>query len=73
MSINTLVKAIVVLLCLLMIAGCEPQGSAPAQEEQVKTSAEYKAEAEKEITAENMDQELSSLEQTIDAEATQTP
>jgi predicted small lipoprotein YifL len=73
MSFNALVKAVVVLLCLLVIAGCEPQGPAPAEQEQVKTAAEYKAEAEKEITEENMDQELAALEQAVDAEAAQTP
>lgn len=73
MSFHAFVKASVVLLCLLIIAGCEPQGSAPAEQEQVKTASEYKAEAEKEITEANMEQELASLEQAIDAEATETP
>ena len=74
MSLNTLVKVAVMLWCLVMIAGCKPQnqqGSAPA--EQVKTEAQYKAEAEKEVTAENADQELDSLEKEVNAEDTQTP
>jgi hypothetical protein len=76
MSLNRLVKVVVTLWCLVMIAGCKPQdqqGSAPAPQEQVKTEAEYKAEAEKEVTAENMEQELDSIEKEVNAEDAQTP
>ncbi len=76
MSLNRLVKVAIVLWCLVIIAGCKPQdqqGSAPGQQEQVKTEAEYKAEAEKEVTAENMEQELDSIEKEVNAEDAQTP
>lgn len=75
MSLKTFVKVAVMLWCLVMIAGCkpksQPQGSAPAEQEQVKTEAQYKAEAEKEVTAENANQELDSLEKEINAEDAQ--
>jgi len=73
MSLKTLVKTVVMLLCLMIVTGCKPQASTPNTQEEVKTAAEYKAEAEKEITAENMDKELASLEQAVEAEAAQTP
>ncbi len=76
MSLNTLVKVAVMLWCLVMIAGCKPQnqqGSTPAEQEQVKTEAQYKAEAEKEVTAENADQELDSIEKAVESEDAQTP
>lgn len=73
MSLKTLAKTVVMLLCLMIVTGCKPQASTPNAQEEVKTSAEYKAEAEKEITTENMDKELASLEQAVEAEATETP
>ncbi len=61
----------VAVVCLL--GGCagkseEPAGPPP---EQTKTAAEYKAEADKEITEENMSAELDQLEQNIEQEADQ--
>jgi uncharacterized lipoprotein YehR (DUF1307 family) len=77
MLLKTLVKAVVVMGCLVMIAGCKPENkpeaSAPAAQEQVKTEAEYKAEAQKEVTEENMAQELDSLEKAVEAEDAGTP
>lgn len=49
-------------MCLMIIAGCDRQtsqtDSLPAETEQVKTAAEYKAEADQQITEENMTSEL---------------
>ena len=64
------------LLCLLVIAvlglcwlgGCDNDTS---ETEAVKTEAEYKAEAEKEITAENVDKALEDMEKELDADVTQ--
>jgi len=65
------------LMCFLITTGCDrkadQKGQTPAAEtEQVKTSAEYKAEADKEITEQNMDSELDSIEKEIDADAAAT-
>ncbi len=64
------------LLCLLVITalslcwlgGCDDDTTAT---EEVKTEAEYKAEAEKEITDENADKALEDIEKQVDAELTQ--
>jgi len=73
MSLRSVARTIVLLTCLLNIAGCDRQtnqtGSAPAETEQVKTAEEYKAEADKQITEENMTSELDSLEKEIAADA----
>jgi hypothetical protein len=80
MSLSTIARTVVMLLCLLVFAGCErkagPTGQTsqkeqtPAAEtEQVKAPAEYKADADKQITQENMSSELDSLEKEIDADA----
>ena len=66
------VWTVLVLSCLCL--GCAGDGQeAPPQDEQVKTAAEYQAEAEKEITEENASAELDALEQAIDQEASQQP
>ena len=64
------------LLCLLVIAalslcwlgGCDGETT---EVEEVKTEAEYKAEAEKEITTENVDKALEDMEKELDADMTQ--
>ena len=64
----------IVALCFVSLAGCADDGQEPAPEaEQTKTAAEYKAEAEKEITEENAAAELDKLEQAIEQEAAQEP
>lgn len=63
---------LVVMLCFVGLAGCGKTSNEPAPApEQTKTAAEYKAEAEKEITEENMSDELDKLEQSVDEEAAQ--
>jgi hypothetical protein len=65
-----------VALCLACVTGCAkkqppaPKTPAPAQE-QTKTAAQYKAEADKEITQENANQELDKLEKSVDEDAAQ--
>ena len=61
------VFAMVLLLSLSVGGGCKKQSDDTDIE--VKTDAEYKAEAEKEITEENMEDELSKLEESIDKDA----
>jgi len=70
--LRKMVAVWIVALVSLSLAGCgsrEPQ--APA--EQTKTAAEYKAEADKEITAENAEAELDKLEQSVDQDAAEQP
>jgi hypothetical protein len=68
------VIAAVVFLCF---SGCKKSSdtSPPADSGQgaAKTAADYKAAAEKEITEENMSQELEKLEKEIDADARSVP
>ncbi len=72
MSPNTLVRWVVALVCVLSLWGCAKKSTAPApQAQQTKTAAEYKAEADKQITEQNASEELSKLEQSIDQEAAQ--
>lgn len=59
----------VVVVCLLCVQGCARKSSPPtAPSEPTKTAAEYKAEADKQINEQNMSQELSKLEQEVNAE-----
>ena len=63
---------LVVMLCFVGLVGCGKTSNEPAPApEQTKTAAEYQAEADKEITEENMSDELDKLEQSIDEEAAQ--
>lgn len=77
MLLRAVARTIVLLMCLMIIAGCDRQtsqtDSSPAETEQVKTAAEYKAEADQQITEENMTSELDSLEKEIDADAATAP
>jgi excinuclease UvrABC ATPase subunit len=70
MLLKTITIWLVVMVCLAGFSGCgKSSNEPPAPQEQTKTAAEYKAEAEKEITEENADAELKKLEQSIDQEA----
>jgi len=63
---------LVVMLCVVGLAGCRKASEEPPPApEQTKTAAEYEAEAEKEITEENMADELDKLEEAIEEEAAQ--
>lgn len=61
---------IAVMLTLLCATGCAKKSQPPAPE-QTKTAAEYKAEADKQITQQNADAELSKIQQSVDADAAQ--
>lgn len=60
---------VIVTLGISFLGGCSKDDTSAVEE--VKSEAEYKADAEKEITAENMDQTLSDLEKEIDTEISQ--
>jgi outer membrane lipoprotein-sorting protein len=61
-----------VTLCLVFVTGCAKKSQPPAKpQEQTKTAAEYKAEADKEIKQENANQELDNLEKSIAEESAQ--
>ncbi len=70
--LRKIVAVWIVVLVSLSLAGCgSNEPSAPA--EPTKTEAEYKAEADKEITTENVDAELDKLEQEVNQDAGQEP
>ena len=58
------------ILCLTCLTGCREDSS---DTETVKTEAEHKAQAEKEINAENMDEELEKIEKEIDRDLKEQP
>ena len=67
------VLAVTMVVLLFSVSGCKKASKSPeASEEPVKTSAEYEAEAKKDINEENMNQELDKLEQEFQQEAEQT-
>ena len=67
---KTLIMILLVTLCLFYINGCDTETE---EEVVVKTAAEYEAEAEKQITEENIEDELKKLEETIDKEMSEEP
>ena len=59
-------------LCLSLLSGCKGSSSdTQSEQEAVKTEAEYKAEAEKEINKDNMADELDKIEKAVEQEAAQ--
>jgi hypothetical protein len=66
-------QILTVLLCIVLIgcfaAGCKRTSTQSEATEAVKTEAEYKAQAEQEITKENMASELDKLEQGIEQDS----
>ena len=64
-----------VILGSFYLSGCDKtsRDSETDEEVVVKTQAEYDAEAEAQITEENMEEELKKLEQAIDKEITEEP
>lgn len=49
-------------LCISMLSGCGNDSGGEQEEVEVKTAAQHKADAEKEITEENMEDELAKIE-----------
>ena len=68
MSRLIVAMCVAVTLCLAFVTGCAKKSPPP---EQTKTAAEYKAEADKQITQENADKELDNLEKSIAEESAQ--
>ncbi len=67
---------IIILMAILgsfYLGGCDKTSSETDEEVVIKTQAEYDAEAEAQITEENMEDELKKLEQAIDKEITEEP
>jgi len=70
---NISLTVMTLIICLAVMAGCKKDSTTQTSDQPpVKTEAEYKAEADKEITEDNMEQELANLEQSI-AEDTNEP
>ena len=61
---RSIIAILIVCVVLIGLGGCKKKTSEEA--DIVKTDAEYKAQAEKEITSENMFDELDKLEKSID-------
>jgi len=56
----------------ISVSGCKKHSSEPQlEQEEVKTAAEYEADAKKEINKENMAQELDKLEKELQQETNQ--
>jgi len=63
-----------VMVCILSVCGCSKKpDSSGAPAEPTKTAAQYKAEADKQITEQNASQELSKLEQEVAADEANQP
>lgn len=58
-------------LCGFLLSGCSKKGESESAEEQLKSVSQYQAEAEKQITAENMDDELEKIEKAVEQEISQ--
>ena len=66
MSRKTLILVMAVLMIAAVFAGCKKE---PAESgDVVKTAAEYEAQAEKEINADNMADELEKIEKSVEAD-----
>jgi len=57
-----LVLAVSGVLCISSLSGCGKDSGDGGEQEEIKTAAQHKADAEKEINAENMDDELAKIE-----------
>jgi len=68
---RVLIIIAVVAIGVFCLSGCKksPGGAEPEQE--VKTMAEYEAEAREQINKENMDKELESIEKQLEQELSQ--
>lgn len=57
-----LVLMVSAVLCVSTLSGCGNDSGGESEDVEVKTAAEHKADAEKEITEENMEDELAKIE-----------
>jgi ABC-type phosphate/phosphonate transport system substrate-binding protein len=69
MARKVLITVVVAAISVFLVTGCKkgPSEDQSGQPE-IKTSAEYEAEAESEITEENMAKELEKMEKELEAE-----
>ena len=59
-------------LCVLYLGGCKGSSTdTQTEQDAVKTEAEYKAQADKEITKDNMAQELEKIEKSMEQDTAQ--
>ena len=71
---KVLTISVAAILCLSYLGGCKKTSSeAENEQDVVKTEAEYKAEAQKEINEDNMAAELEKIERAMEQEASQEP
>ena len=64
-----LVVVMAVAIGAFCLSGCKKRSSeAPPEEEAIKTTAEYEADAKKEISEENMAEELEKIEKAVEDE-----
>jgi len=69
---SILVLAVTIVMLLFSANGCKKDSKGPeTTEETAKTSADYEAEAKKDINEDNMEQELDKVEQELNREAEQ--
>ena len=69
MGRRILITVVVAAISVFCVAGCKKSpDEGEASQPEIKTSAEYKAEAESEITAENVAEELERMEKELEAE-----
>lgn len=67
-----LIIVVQAILCFSLLSGCKGSSSeSQVEQEAVKTEAEYKAEADKEINKDNMAGELDKIEKSIEQESAQ--
>jgi hypothetical protein len=63
---------VIVAIIAISVVGCKKQSSEPQPgETELKTTAEYEAEAKKEVTKDNMAQELDKIEKDLQQETSQ--
>jgi len=67
MNLKTTSLIVLLVLCLAGF-GCKKKGGESAEQMTLKTAAEFKQEAAKEITEKNLSDELSKLEQEVEQE-----
>jgi len=72
MARKLLVIVAVAAISVFCLSGCKKSSSEPeSEQEEVKTVAEYEAEAREQIDTENMDEELESIEKALQQETAQ--
>lgn len=66
MNKRFIIAVLMACVILMSLGGCKDNPADDAETDIVKTDAEYKAQAEKDITRENMLDELDKLEKAVD-------